>query len=130
MKPIEDQSKYIAIEGKAGKDTPLGYGPPTVSRTAFSLSQWAQDKSNAEIWRKLMNESGGRLTHDPFEDLVAHFTFADAICLRMNLSMNKARRLGWTGFVDTTESIFEMYKEMESLGMLPPMKVSKARPFN
>ena len=29
--------------------------------------------------------------------------------------------------MDTMESIFEMYKEMNILGMTPPMKVEKAK---
>jgi hypothetical protein len=29
--------------------------------------------------------------------------------------------------VDTVESIFEMYKEMNVLGMVPPMNVDKAK---
>jgi len=43
--------------------------------------------------------------------------------------MNKARRMGWTGFVDTMEAVFEMYKEMGDLGMVPRMKVGEARPL-
>jgi hypothetical protein len=35
--------------------------------------------------------------------------------------------MGWTGFVDTMEALFEMYSEMHELGMLPKMKVDKPR---
>ena len=43
--------------------------------------------------------------------------------------MDKARLMGWNGFVDTLEAVFEMYYEMEKLGMLPKMKVDAARPL-
>lgn len=75
-----------------------------------------------------MDSSGGKLTNDPFTDIEANFAFGDgALPSGMTLSMNKARRLGWTGFVDTRESLFEMYSEMVQLGMLPPMKVDRAK---
>jgi hypothetical protein len=73
-----------------------------------------------------MQESGGQLTDDPFKDPQSNFEFGDAaFATAGGLSMNKARRLGWTGFVDTMEAIFEMYYEMGKLGMLPKMKVDK-----
>lgn len=75
-----------------------------------------------------MAAPGSKLTQDPFTDIEASFTFGDAALFSSPiLSMNKARRLGWTGFVDTRESIFEMYSEMADLGMLPAMKVREAK---
>ena len=51
-----------------------------------------------------MASSGGQLTDNPFEDTVANFSFGDAALMQLlSLNMNKARRLGWTGFVDTIE---------------------------
>ena len=71
-----------------------------------------------------------KLTHDPFEDVEAHFTFGDAAAwgLAMALSMNKARYFGFSGFVDTTESLYKAYDELNTLGMLPPMVVKDPRP--
>ena len=79
-----------------------------------------------------MRESNGKLKHDPFEDVEGNFAFGDMLLHRVGgLSMNKARRLGWTGFVDTLESVFEMYKEMGpgGLGMLPGMEIGEAKPL-
>lgn len=110
--------------------TKISYGPPIVRHSLFSLVEWAAKPENKESWKALMKESGGQLTDNPFEDVEANFVFGDAafvqICM---LSMNKARRLGWTGFVDTVESLFEMYSEMGKLGMLPKMKVDKPKPM-
>jgi hypothetical protein len=69
---------------------------------------------------------------DPFEDIDGNFTFADAatwIAVRATLSMNKARLLGWCGFVDVAESVFLTFQEMYKLKMLPPAVVEKARPY-
>jgi hypothetical protein len=77
-----------------------------------------------------MASSDGKITQDPFIDVEANFTFGDAaLLISPSLSMNKARRLGWTGFVDTRESLFEMYSEMAELGMLPAMTVREAKPL-
>ena len=35
--------------------------------------------------------------------------------------MNKNRKLGWNGFVDTEESIAEVIGEMVELKLVPPM---------
>jgi len=77
-----------------------------------------------------MKASGGQLTDNPFKDVEANFTFGDAALIKFGtLCMNKARRMGWTGFVDTMEAVFEMYHEMGDLGMVPQMKVDKAKPL-
>ncbi|KAK5103767.1 hypothetical protein LTS08_003186 [Lithohypha guttulata] len=127
--PTEDDSKYQEMTGRSGKDTPLGYGPPTKIRASGTFTAWAQDPKNSQAWADIMKQSGGHLTHNPFDDVEANFTFADYAFLPMMLCPNKARLLGWTGFVDTIESVFEMYHEMETLGMVPRMKVEKPRPL-
>ena len=128
--PEEDDGKFGMIIGRAGKETPLGYGPPQVMKFSFSFIEWASKEENKKAWKEIMDESGGKLTFDPFEDPKENFEMADAACLLGNLmSMTKARRMGWTGFVDTMESIFEMFKENAALGVLPPMKVEAANPL-
>lgn len=106
------------------------YGPAPTFYSLFSLVEWASKSENKEAWQQLMKASGGQLTDDPFKDPQSNFEFGDAAFLRVGtLSMNKARRLGWTGFVDTIEGLFEMYSEMGDLGMVPRMKVDKAKPL-
>ena len=125
--PSDDDSKYQEITGAAGKDTPMGYGPPTKSRVSSTLTAWAGEEVNQKAWKELMTQSGGRLAYNPFEDIEANFSCGDAAWITTMLSENKARLLGWTGFVDTMESVFEMYREMEPLGMVPAMKVDKPK---
>jgi hypothetical protein len=47
----------------------------------------------------------------------------------VTLSMIKAKRFGFNGFVDTVESMFEVYQKMAKIDMLLPMKVDSARPL-
>lgn len=78
------------------------------------------------MWREVMAQSAGKVTHDPFTEPEAVFTEDFAYLRFGSMCLNKARRLGWTGFVDTLEAIFEMYREMEQLGMLPGMQAESA----
>lgn len=104
------------------------YGPPAKTRFLFTLTSWATQPENHQAWKEIMAQH--KLTHDPFEDVEAHFTFGDAAAwgLLLALSTNKARYFGFSGFVDTTESIYKAYDEMSKLGMLPPMVVKDPRP--
>ncbi|EQB55610.1 NAD dependent epimerase/dehydratase [Colletotrichum gloeosporioides Cg-14] len=127
--PPDDESGLKTVEGRSGKKTPLGYGPPLSYKSSFTLRDWAADKRNVETWHEIMKESGGKITHDPFKDPDTFF-MGDFAYLRFgSVSLNKARRFGWTGFLDTMESIFESYQEMEKLGMLPSMQVDAAQPL-
>jgi hypothetical protein len=128
--PNEDESKYEATATfSGGKDCPLGYGPPIPLRVAHSLQKWAEEPSVSQAWDEMMKESRGQLKTKVFEDkdtfLMADFSLATF----GTLCMNKVKRYGFNGFVDTVESIFEVYQEMAKIGMLPPMKVDSARPL-
>ena len=130
----EGADTMITIPAPGGKDSPMGYGPTVESKFTFTLSSWAADSQNHDAWKEIMKASNGKITHDPFEDIEANFAFGDGALLSasMCLSMNKARRLGWTGYVDTIEGIFEMYKEMgatHGTGMVSDMVVDEAEPL-
>ena len=94
----------------------------------MTLSGWAREKVNQQAWKEIMQQSGGKVTHNPFDDIEGNFSCADAAWITVMLSPNKARLLGWSGFVDTIEAVFEMYRDMEKLGMVPAMKVDKPQP--
>lgn len=106
------------------------YGPAPVFHYAFSMRKWADDPANIAAWKEIM-KAHPSITNNPFDDPDNYFTWSDAAYMMPvgPLSMNKARRMGWTGFVDTIEALFEMYYEMAKLGMLPPMKVEKPKPM-
>ncbi|KAH8697759.1 hypothetical protein BGW36DRAFT_427711 [Talaromyces proteolyticus] len=128
--PEEDITKFEESIGKAGVDTPIGYGPPLVHRTTFKLVDWASKPENKAAWLELQKKSDGQLTDNPFDDVEANFAFGDQAFRKVpSMCMNKARQLGWTGFVNTIESLFEIYSELGDLGMLPRLKVDKAKPL-
>lgn len=123
--PELDESKITTID-PGDVPTPLGYGPSHKTRYAWTLVDWAKKSENHDAWKEIMSKHG--LTQDPFEDIDAHFTYGDAAAwgLAMQLSMNKAKYFGFTGHVDTLESLFWAYGELNKLKMLPPLKVERA----
>lgn len=129
--PPDDQSEYrTMMGGKGGKGAPIGYGPPVTHKYTFSFVEWAKQPENHAAWKELMQKSGGQLIDDPFEQPEDNFQMGDAILIPMGtLNMNKARRMGWTGYVDTMESVFEMYNENARLGLVPKMVAEAAQPL-
>ena len=61
------------------------------------------------------------LTHNPFEGDLEPWQFADAAAwaLSLQLSMNKALNFGWTGHVDTIQSLYLAYDELNKIGTTP-----------
>ena len=39
----------------------------------------------------------------------------------LNFSMDKSRKLGWHGFVDSNESFLEVFDDFAKLKMIPPV---------
>ncbi|KAI7711298.1 hypothetical protein KC353_g9089 [Hortaea werneckii] len=125
--PELDEGKITTID-PGNVPTPLGYGPSRKMRFNFLLVKWAEKAENKKAWEEIMQKHN--LTHNPFEDIESHFSFGDAAAIGAPniLSMNKARCFGWTGHVDTLESLHKAYSELHRVGMLPPM-VADARPL-
>lgn len=97
-------------------------------RFAWSFQEWAARPENKKAWEEIMKKHN--LTDNPFKDVKAGFEFGDMAANPFGfLSMNKARHFGWNGHVDTLESLFMVYGEMNKLGMLPPPVVDKANPL-
>lgn len=128
--PEEDDGKYSTMQIPGGADSPMGYGPPSTHRASFSFQDWARKPENQKAWKEIMDKSGGTLTDNPFVDIEANFEMADAVLLPIaTMNMSKARRMGWTGYVDSIEAIFLMYKENARLGLIPSPVVDAARPL-
>lgn len=126
--PELDASKITTVDA-GDVPTPLGYGPSYKTRFAWTLCEWAKKSENHDVWKKIMSEHG--LMQDPFEDVEGSFFYGDLVAwgLGVQLSMNKARYFGFTGHVDTLESIFWTYGELSKMKLLPPLKVAKASPL-
>lgn len=48
------------------------------------------------------------------------------ICTYWDNSTSKAKKLGFFGFVDSTESVFEVLQDFVNLKMIPPLPASDA----
>lgn len=115
-----------------GKDSPLGYGPALETPLEFSLADWARKPENHKAWKEIQEQSGGRLTHDPFEseEEIDKTFLGDYVYMRFGvIGQDKLRRAGFTGYVDILEAFFETFEEFAKLGMLPEMKVDAANPL-
>ncbi|KAL8939804.1 MAG: hypothetical protein Q9216_003155 [Gyalolechia sp. 2 TL-2023] len=127
--PELDESKFQTIKLAGGKDSPLGYGPPPATKVSRSIADWAKEPANEGAWKEIMAESNGQVRTNVFEAGV-DFSLGDFLLHRIgHPSVAKLRRFGFNGFVDTMESVFEMYQEMAKLGVIPPPVVDAARPM-
>lgn len=123
--PKVDDEFTTAISLAGGEQAPLGYGPPLGLDLKFSLAEWFKESTNKAVWEEIIADSD--VMANPFADGTAGQMMGDFAYLRFGtLSMNKARLYGFSGFVDSCESIFESFVDMERLGLLPPMSVSTA----
>jgi nucleoside-diphosphate-sugar epimerase len=129
--PELDDSKFDEVVLKGGKEAPLGYGPPTKIRISRSFMDWSKDKTNQATWKQMMEESNGKLKVDVFEEGgMGNFDMADFVFYKIGQpSSAKFRRFGFSGFVDTMESVFEMYQDLAKMGVIPAPKVEAARPM-
>ncbi|KIM93846.1 hypothetical protein OIDMADRAFT_45980 [Oidiodendron maius Zn] len=100
---------------------PRGYGPPGKVRFKFRLTEWAKKPEVREAWKVIAKQND--LTIKELRDTDRVFGFADfALSVSWsgsNLSMSKARQLGWHGFVDSTQSLREVFLDFEKLRMIP-----------
>lgn len=76
-----------------------------------------------KAWEELIAKHGLNVSKLQDMDVDRIFGFTDAsLCGgTLDLSMNKARKMGWHGFVDTNECIKEVLGEFADLKMLPPV---------
>jgi hypothetical protein len=101
---------------------PRGWGPPVVNRFRFTLTEWAKDPQVAKAWAEIAEAAN--LSKKDLGDVDRIFGFADAALLApwpILYSNEKRRRLGYFGYVDSTESMFQVFKEFVDLGMAPPV---------
>lgn len=92
----------------------------------FSLAEWAADghesgTSKREAWNKLCDRTNtpqAKETYDygtwDYQDWVFQRTWS------ATLSINKARKFGWTGHADTYECLVETFEKFQRLGLIPP----------
>ncbi|KAK4553677.1 hypothetical protein LTR86_009175 [Recurvomyces mirabilis] len=127
--PKLEEGEFQVTELKGGEEAPLGFGPPSVIKLSETLAEWSQDSSNEAAWKEIMDDSNGELKTNVFQSGMDVFMGDFAFYRIGQPSSAKMRRFGWNGFVDSMESVFEMYQDMAKMGVLPRPKADAARPM-
>lgn len=123
VRPSLDDADYTEV--KTPYDPPpRGFGPPGRYRYRFKLADWARRPEVQAAWEELVNTYSLRAERLQDMDVERVFGFADGSLLGagLDLTMSKARRRGWCGFVDSCECVREVVGEFVGIGMLPPME--------
>ncbi|EXJ60527.1 hypothetical protein A1O7_04680 [Cladophialophora yegresii CBS 114405] len=117
----DEGAKYVE---RVTRFNPRGYGGKGVSRRRFTFVEWAGRKDVADAWREMAQRDG--LVQKDLKDMDVErvFSFLDGTVCRaapLIFSSDKARKLGWHGFVDTSESLLEVFDDLAKLRMIPPV---------
>jgi hypothetical protein len=88
-----------------------------------SLAQWSQGKE--EIWHKICDKYNAPAAKATWQ--FGTWAFQDWVFQRTwsaTLSVNKARKYGWTHSVDSYDSFLDTFKTFESQSMIPVISQS------
>lgn len=99
---------------------PRGYGGRGVVKRRYSMVEWAERSEVKAAWEELREEHG--LAEIKEVDRV--FGFLDGTLVRAGallFSSDKAKKLGWFGFVDSSEAILEVFEDLAKIKMIPPL---------
>ena len=114
----EDRSR------KQHADRENSYGPQGVTRSTFSLVEWAEKPEVQQAWKELTAKHG--LAWDPFSNIVQNFGVADSAIIGgwpLSLSIRKARKMGFHATVDSFQAAFETLKTLADLKVSAPLAV-------
>ncbi|KAG9856018.1 hypothetical protein KCU98_g3200, partial [Aureobasidium melanogenum] len=104
-------------------NTPRGWGPPGLVRFKFTLTEWAKKPEVTAAWKEIASHA--KLNSDDLGDVERIFGFTDAAILNSwgtVYSNTKLRKHGFYGFVDSTESLFNVFDEFVELKMVPKLR--------
>ena len=85
------------------------------------MQLWSKEARNIEAWNTLAEREG--LAKDAFER--ASWGYADRnLGIEYNKieDLSKARRMGFLGYVDSTENFVEVLEDAVRMGILPKME--------
>lgn len=107
-----------------GLTEPLNrHGPPGRVRSTFNLIDWAQQSEVRTAWSELMKAH--TLVKDPLQDPTksnfSSLQFSLTMSWSWQASMDKARKYGWHGHVDSIESMKEVFERFVETKMIPPL---------
>ncbi|CZS93291.1 uncharacterized protein RAG0_03649 [Rhynchosporium agropyri] len=122
--PEEDEKKYLVVT-MLRNPPPRGFGKPGEVKIAFSFEAWAKGDAVREAWERIQEREALNRMLNPWasrERLVAIFGALDADLLgnwARTQTMDKAKRMGWTGHVQTDEDLKRTILKMAELKMVP-----------
>ncbi|KAG9519282.1 hypothetical protein KCU93_g8129, partial [Aureobasidium melanogenum] len=102
---------------------PRGWGPPGLARFEFKLTDWAKKPEVTAGWKEIASRA--KLNSHDLGDVDRIFGFTDAAILTTwdtTFSNTKLRKHGFYGFVDSTESLFNVFDEFVELKMVPEIR--------
>ncbi|KAK4544509.1 hypothetical protein LTR36_004081 [Oleoguttula mirabilis] len=104
-----------------GSPPPHGMGgEASVMRYRFSFVEWAKQAENVNAWKELAQRHA--LRDGEWKDIGSIFGRADFALLRPYpslMSTAKAKKHGWFGFVDSSESILSVADEFVAMKTIP-----------
>lgn len=110
--PVSIYAKENGLEGSYKQ---------SVVEMRINLANWSQRKDVLEAWNRLAEREG--LQKDSFEKATWFFlNFVLGRNYNLIISMSKARKAGWTGYIDTLDSFKKQFQRYEDAKMLPKRK--------
>lgn len=122
-RPATDPAAYGTITLPYGT-SPRGFGGPGVVKPSFSFLEWSKKPEVLKAWEELKAKHG--LKDSPFgEKAKETFGLIDGEISGgwgRVVAMDRSRKLGWHGYVDTKEAIKGVIDDMAKLKLVPPLK--------
>lgn len=122
--PEKDDTKYMTVT-MPRDPPPRGFGPPGQVKIVWGFEQWAQKDEVKSAWEKIQEREGLNKEFDPFgspDKIREVFGTLDADVLgpwTRTESMDKSRKLGWHGHVQSDEGIKSVIDKLAELKMVP-----------
>lgn len=110
--PFDDAAALRGMEGIVGQGK---------VESRIDLERWSQKPEVRRAWGKIAKDQG--LEEDGFEKATWGFLkFVLGRNFDIVISMSKARKFGWTGYMDTWTALEEAFEELEKNKMVPKGK--------
>jgi len=112
--PIDGVAVSIGLEGSKFSNS---------LSQKIDLMKWSKHPQVLDAWRRIQERHG--LQKDAFEK--ATWSFLGFVLGRdydLVISMAKARKLGWTGFIDNYDAFDKAFSELERLKILPGLSTA------
>lgn len=110
--PIADMAAELGLEGNTRQ---------CEVQQKIDLIKWSRRADVKQAWNKL--QAGHGLEKDAFEKATWGFLgFVLGRDYNVVISMSKARKLGWTGYIDSWDALTECWDELEKEKILPSTK--------